>query len=75
MKVGDKVKVFLDQEIEKAESAKKNNPYVSSSVLELWHGLNGRTGIIYDMVDDDVWVKGPQGVPRLFNRDVLLVVD
>lgn len=75
MKIGDKVKLFLDKEIEKAENARKNKPYANSSVVNLWRGLNGRIGTICEIDGDDIWVKGSQGLPRLFKKDVLINVD
>lgn len=75
MKVGDKVKLYLDKEIEKAENAKKKKPYAHPSVVELWRGLNGRVGVISEIDGDDIWVRGPQGMARLFNKDVLLPAD
>jgi hypothetical protein len=75
MKVGDKVRLFLDKEIEKAENAKRSNPYVHSSVVDLWRGLNGRIGIICEIDGNDIWVEGSQGMSRLFREDVLVKVD
>ncbi len=75
MQVGDKVKLFLDDEIKKAEKAKKNKPYAHPSVVNLWKGLNGRVGTICEIDGEDIWVKGPQGMPRLFREDVLKIVD
>lgn len=75
MKVGDKVKLYLVKEIEKAEKAKKNKPYAHPSVVNLWRGLNGRVGTISEIDGDDIWVKGPQGMARLFNKNVLVLIN
>lgn len=75
MKVGDKVKLRLDEEIAKAKKAKKNKPYAHPSVVALWQGLNGRVGTISEIDGDDIWVKGPQGMARLFNKNVLLLMN
>ena len=68
LKIGDKVKLYLDEEIKKA---KKTKYYMTPSVLKLLKGINGRVGIISEINGEDIWVKGPNGVARLFNKDVL----
>lgn len=75
MKVGDKVKVFLDEEIKKAEKAKKSKPYAHPSVINLWKGINGRVGIISEIDGENIWVQGPQGLDRMFNKDVLVKIN
>lgn len=72
--IGDTVKIVLDEEIKKAKLAKKRDPYVNPSVLELWIAINGKTGKIVDIDKDDIWVAGPQGFPRLFKKEVLQIV-
>jgi len=71
LKVGDTVKLYFDEEIKKAQVAKKNNSYANPSVVDLWKGLNGRVGIIVKIDGDNIWVKGSQGMARLFNKEVL----
>jgi hypothetical protein len=75
MKVGDKVKLYLDKEIEKAKKAKKNKPYAHPSVVNLWRGLNGRIGTISEIDGPRIWVKGPQGMARMFTKSVLIKVE
>lgn len=69
MKVGDKVKLNLDEEISKAEKLKG---YMTPSVLRLLKGINGRTGIIDKIDGDKVFVRGKQGTIRIFNKKVLI---
>jgi len=75
MEVGDTVKLYLDKEIEKAGKAKKKKPYAHPYVVALWKGLNGLIGTISEIDGDDIWVEGPQGMPRLFNKNVLLLIN
>lgn len=75
MKVGDKVEICLSEEINRAKKAKKSKPYVNPSVLELWEALNGRTGTVCKIEGDEFWVQGPQGLPRMFIKEVLKKVN
>jgi hypothetical protein len=68
IQVGDKVKIFLDNEIEKA----KKKHYANSSVVDFWKAINGRIGVVCEINGDNIWVKGPQGIARRFREDVLI---
>jgi hypothetical protein len=72
MKVGDRVVIYLDEEIKKAESGKKKDR-VCPSVLELWKKINGKTGTIDEiMSDEEIWVYGRKSKQkRMFNKDTL----
>jgi hypothetical protein len=75
MEIGDKVQLYLDEEIKKAETAPKRKPYATESVLKLWKALNGRIGTITGIDGEDIWVTGPQGMARMFNESVLKRVE
>lgn len=74
MKVGDKVKLNLSKEIEKAKSKKD---YTTPSVLELWEKINGKEGVITEIIDDDkIWVLGDRTKKeRRFNKDTLEIIE
>ena len=73
MKVGDKVKLNLSKEIEKAKARKD---YTTPSVLELWEDINGKTGIITEIINDRIWVMGNiTKKERCFSEDTLEVIE
>lgn len=76
MEAGDKVRIFLDEEIKKAEKTKNSrNPYAHSSVVELWKDINGRIGTVVSIDGDCIWAVGEQGVYRFFSKSVLVKVE
>ena len=68
MKEGDKVVLHL-----KGELTKKCRKKYHSSVLKLLEAINGKTGIITEVVsDDEIWVRGDRTkVERMFNKATL----
>lgn len=73
IKEGDKVRVFLDKEIEKAKSGKKKD-WTCPGVLELWEFINGHTGVVTNIVsDEEIWVRGDRTQKeRMFNKNTLV---
>jgi hypothetical protein len=71
-KVGDRVKLNLEKEIEK-ETKGKRKERKQPEMINLWKALHGRIGIISRIVsDDEIWVKGEQhSMERMFNRHVI----
>jgi len=68
MKIGDKVKINLTKEIE-------NSKNITPSVLELWENINGKEGIITEINDEEIWVKGNRtNKERMFNKEVLEIL-
>jgi hypothetical protein len=72
MKEGNRVRVYLDKEIEKAKSGKKKYQ-VCPGVLELWEAINGKTGTITRIVsDNEIWVVGDRTkMERMLSKDTL----
>jgi hypothetical protein len=75
LNVGDEVIIRLDKYIELVKKSNKKNPYATKSVANLWKGLNGRVGTICEIDGDEIWVKGPQGLPRMFCEDALELAE
>lgn len=74
MQIGDKVRLFLDEEIAKAEKAKSKKPYAHPFVVDIWKKLNGRIGVVIEIDGSNIWVVGPRGKPRMFREDVLKLI-
>ena len=73
MKIGMEVQIYLDKEI---EIAKKNKNYINSNVLELWEKINGKTGIISKINNNEIWIKSRRtNKERIFTRDTLKLFD
>ncbi len=64
MKEGNKVVIHLKDEL-----TKKGRKKHQSSVLKLLEAINGKTGVITEVVsDDEIWVRGDRTkVERMFN--------
>jgi len=73
MKVGDRVRIYLDEKIKKAESGKKKDK-ICPGVLELWKKVNGKTGTITRVVsDDEIWIYGRRSKQeRMFSKETLV---
>jgi len=76
MKVGDKVQVYLDEHIKKAESGRKKDQ-ICPGVLKLWKAINGKIGIITDIIsDEEIWVRGDRTQKRrMFDKTSLKEVE
>ena len=72
-KVGDEVKIFLDEEIKKARDMKKKS-LICPGVLDLWENINGRVCTIINIInDDEIWVKNDKMQEEImFNRNTLV---
>ncbi len=76
LKVGDKVRANMDVEIKKATKGKKKDRK-SLEIISLWQALNGKTGIISQLVsDDEIWVRGDDhNTERMFNKNILEKIE
>jgi len=68
MNIGDKIILYLDEEIKKAEKEKKKLtcPYI----VQLWKDINNLEGIITEIDGDNIWVRG-NNIERCFNKETL----
>jgi len=75
LKVGDKVRLNLKEEIKKGTKNKKKGRK-HESIINLWKALDGRIGTISIIDGDNIWVKGDEHeTDRLFNEHVLEKVE
>ena len=73
MKVGIEVQIYLDEEI---NIAKKNKNYVNSTVLKLWEEINGKTGIISKINNNEIWIKSRKtNKERIFTENTLKLFE
>jgi hypothetical protein len=68
MKEGDRVVLHF-----KSELTKNGRKKYHLSVLKLLEAINGKTGVITEIVsDEEIWVRGDRtGVERMFNKATL----
>jgi len=74
-KVGDRVKINFISLIKEEEKRKRKK--IDPSVLKLWKAINGKEGLITEIVsDDEIWVRGFRTQrERMFNKFTLLKID
>ena len=67
MNIGDKVILYLDEEIKRAEKEKKQ--FTCPYVIQLWKDINGLQGEITEINGENIWVRG--NCERCFTKETL----